>query len=344
MNVLLKDFQSNKLRNLALMKLSTYHKGMGDHVFLNNVPAGTRVDKVYVSVVFDADLAECRKILDVYPAAVVGGGAWDKSNRLPPEVEACKPDWDLYSVEEVYQRVCGGLGARDRKIVKAQEIVNAGIGYTTRGCVRRCGFCDVWRREGGLHQADKLGDILNPQSNMVFLLDNNLSADPLALDKLREIRERGLVVEITQGIDVRLMTDQLANGLAGVKHRRSIHYSWDLAESEAKVVGGIKLLSRYIKAYRHKCYMLVGWNSVFEEDLYRFRRLRELGVDPYVMIYRGSDRVVDEKATFDLADVRLHHFARWVNGYFFKKIDFDEYIPWIVSQRATRQTSLSLVG
>ena len=60
MNVLLKDFQSNKLRNLALMKLSTYHKGMGDHVFLNNVPAGTRVDKVYVSVVFDADLADVR--------------------------------------------------------------------------------------------------------------------------------------------------------------------------------------------------------------------------------------------------------------------------------------------
>ncbi len=344
MNVLLKDFQSNKLRNLALMKLSTYHKSMGDQVFLGAAPPGTRVDKVYVSVVFDSDLDEARKILDVYPSAVMGGGAWDKSNRLPTAVEACKPDWQLYAVEEVYRRVCGGLGARDRKIVKAQEIADAGIGYTTRGCIRRCGFCDVWRREGDLHQADSLEDILSPRSNMVFLLDNNFTADPIALDKLREIRERGLAVEITQGIDVRLMTDELAHALAGVKHRRSIHYAWDLMESETKVIAGIKLLSRYIKAYRHKCYVLVGYDTTFEEDLYRFRRLRELGVDPYVMIYRGSERVLDEKAHFDLADVRLRHFARWVNGYFFKKIGFTEYDPWVMSQRATRQTSLSLVG
>lgn len=97
-------------------------------------------------------------------------------------------------------------------------------------------------------------------------------------------------------------------------------------------------MQKYIKAYRHKCYMLVGYNTTFEEDVARFNQLwKEYGVTPFVMIYNGLDRVLDEKETFPLADVRLKKFARWVNGYFFKKCRFDEYKPWINAQAGRKQ-------
>jgi hypothetical protein len=74
--------------------------------------------------------------------------------------------------------------------------------------------------------------------------------------------------------------------------------------------------------------MLVGFNTSFEEDMYRFRMLRELKVDPYVMIYN------------QLKDVRLKHFARWVNGRIYKSCTWEEYEPWIKSQVEYFQMSM----
>lgn len=342
MNIQLNDCKSNKLRNLSIMKLSSHHTELGDKVYLNEAPEGVKIDRSYFSVVFDADIPDVLKRAKKQEAQgaeiIIGGGAWDryaaidKKNiqymNLPPEIEACRPDYSLYTTDVIYKRVCGGVGCKESKIEKADSIRKAGIGYSTKGCPNKCEFCDVWRREGDLHQASSIADIVNPESDLMFLLDNDFSADPYNLDKIKEINERGLTVEITQGINVRRMTDELAVALGTMKHRRSLHYAWDITEQENIVVRGIKILSQTIKPYRHRCYMLVGFNSTFEQDTYRFRRLREMGVDPYVMIYRGPERKLDEKQTFELADVRLHHFARWVNGYFFKKCSFVDYIPW----------------
>lgn len=354
-NILVNDFKSNKLRNLAIMKLSQFHKTVkGDYVFLNTIPEGVTIHKAYFSVVFDFDIEEAVARIAALEAlgipVEVGGGAWDKYiaedkdnivyRNLPPEVEACAPDYDLYTFTDIYPRVCGGVGSFESKALKAYEILDSSIKYSTKGCPRKCGFCDVHRREGKLHQWEELTKDLNPRSDLLFLLDNNFTADPLALSKLAEIKRLGLTIEITQGFDIRLMTDTLAEALASVKHRRSLHYSYDLAESKAVVLKGIATLSRYVKAYRHKCYMLVGYDTTFIQDMARYLQLRSLGVDPYVMIYRGNDRVVDEKESFPLADVRLEKFARWVNGYFGKKFSWDTYTPWINAQAKAKEEEL----
>lgn len=151
-------------------------------------------------------------------------------------------------------------------------------------------------------------------------MDNNLTADPYVLDKLREIKERGLTVDITQGIDVRLLTPEIARALAEVKRLRSIHYAWDLMSFERPVMEGIKILSQHVKVWKHMCFMLVGFNTTFEEDMYRFRRLIEIGVKPYVMIYNRKP------------DVRLKHFAGWVNSRKHTVCTFEEYDPWVKAQ------------
>lgn len=297
------------------MKLSTYYKQQGYEVVLNEFDA----DLLYCSIIFDADRKKADDLKKLYPQMVIGGTGWDLETKLPSEIHNCPPDYDLYTAEFLYQRI-RGIGKKKSKIKKARVIANAGIGFTSRGCIRTCGFCVVPKAEGAFRQENEIKDLLNPRSNVLILLDNNLTADPYCLDKLQEIKERGLIVDITQGIDVRLLTPEIAQALSEIKHLRSIHYAWDLMSFERPVLEEVKILSRFIKTWKQMCFMLVGYNTTFEEDMYRFRKIREMHVNPYVMIYNNH------------GSRKLRHFARWVNGRIYKVCDFKDYKPWAKAQ------------
>lgn len=316
----------SKIPNLALMKISSYYKNLGEEVEF--VQVNKKYEKIFASAVFTRSKSECEKLLEVYGDKVeIGGTGWDINNVLPNEIEYSEPDYDLYSAEEIASRM-RGIMTKERKLQKATEIVSAGMGFTSRGCVRECGFCFVPKKEGKFHNVAEIKDIINPKSNVIILHDNNLTADPNCIDKLHEIRDRKLVVDINQGCDVRLVNEDIAKALSEVKHLRSLHYAWDLMGFENQVMEGIKTLSKFIKPYKHMCFMLVGFNTNFEEDMYRFRRLREMKVDPFVMIYNeGKDK-------------RLRHFARWVNSRIYKSCEWNEYEPWIKSQVDYFQISL----
>jgi hypothetical protein len=156
---------------------------------------------------------------------------------------------------------------------------------------------------------------------VLILLDNNLTADPDCIDKLHEIRDRGLTVDITQGIDVRLMTPEIAQALSEVKLLRSLHYAWDLMSFEYQVLKGINILSQSVKKWKHMCFMLIGYDTQFAEDMYRFKVLKKLGIEPYVMPYNKQFRYEKQR-----------HFARWVNSRIYKVCSFDEYEPWVKAQ------------
>jgi hypothetical protein len=304
------------LPNIALMKISNYYKSKGCHVEF--IKEGKKYDKIYASSIFTRSKDKCQKLINYYGDLIeIGGTGWDIKKELPEEIDRMKPDYNLYTVEDIAPRI-KGISTKQRKIDKAAEIVNAGMGFTSRGCIRNCGFCFVPAKEGKFRQATEIKDLINPKSNVLILHDNNLTADPFCVDKLREIKDRGLTVDINQGCDVRLMTDEIAKALSEVKHLRSIHYAWDLMGFEEQVLNGIDILSKYIKNYKHMCFMLTGYNTSFEEDMYRFRKLNELGIRPYVMRY-------NEKKD----DIRLNHFARWVNSFIHKAVpDFEDYEPW----------------
>lgn len=304
------------LPNLALMKISNYYKSIGCTVEF--IKDGKKYDKIYASAIFTRSQGDCQKLIDYYGDLIeIGGTGWDINKELPGEIDRMKPDYDLYTVEDITPRI-KGISTKQRKIDKAAEIVNAGMGFTSRGCIRNCGFCFVPAKEGKFRQATEIKDLINPKSNVLILHDNNLTADPFCIDKLREIKDRGLIVDINQGCDVRLMNEDIAKALSEVKHLRSIHYAWDLMGFEEQVLSGIDTLSKYIKNYKHMCFILTGYNTSFEEDMYRFRKLNELGIRPYVMRY-------NEKKD----DIRLNHFARWVNSFIYKAVpNFEEYDPW----------------
>lgn len=316
----------SKIPNLALRKISTYFKSQGEEVEF--FKEGKRYRKIYASAIFTKSKSICEKLKEQYGNdIVIGGTGWDIKKTLPDEIEKCKPDYDLYTKEMIYKRI-RGIMTKEARMKKAKVIVDAGMGFTSRGCIRNCGFCFVPRKEGNFHHVAEIKDLINPKSNVLILHDNNLTADPDCIDKLHEIKDRKLIVDINQGCDVRLMNADIAAALSEVKHLRSIHYAWDLMGYENQVFDGINILLKYMKAWRHMCFMLVGFNTTFEEDMYRFRKLKQMKIRPYVMVYN------------DKVDIKLKHFERWVNSMIFKKCEWEEYEPWIRDQLIVNQVSM----
>jgi hypothetical protein len=321
-----------KLPNLALMKISSYYKSMGEQVEF--IKEGKKYTKIYASCLFTWNRNKCMELIKEHgDKLILGGTGWDfieidrklvevTHTELPMDIEKCAPDYDLYTVDMVYEKACkGGIASKESKLNKSKVIVDMGLGFTSRGCIRSCGFCIVKQKEGCLHKVGEIKDLINPRSSIITLYDNNLTADPDCVDKLYEIRDRKLKVNISQGIDVRLLTEEKAKALGEVQHLRSLHYAWDLMESENKIIEGIKLLKGFVKEWRHMCFILTGFNTSFEEDMYRIIKLKELGIKPYVMKYNKRND-----------DIRLNQLAGWINSRKHTCCKFEEFTPWINSK------------
>jgi len=284
-----------KMPNLALMKISSYHKRKGDSVGW----AWANPDRVYISCIFSQNLPHARGVAKFYPEADVriGGPALGYPNSLPDEIEHSMPDYSLY------------------------PDLDYSMGFTTRGCIRNCPFCIVPRIEGYFRENDHPSLFCNPDFNKVMLLDNNLLASRFLFETLEWIRNQGLKVCFTQGLDARLVTEKIASILADMKaynfhfKHRTYYFAWDLMESEKEVLRGLKnMLEVGVHPRCLMIYMLVGFNTTHEQDYYRFKKLTELGMDPFVMTYNNRRD-----------DPWIRHFARWVNRRRYKICDFDEY-------------------
>jgi len=329
------DFDSKQV-NLATMKLSAFHKAQGDTVVLNPT-SPAQVDKTYCSVLFSWNREAALRLADNFSNIEFGGTGFDLTTTLPAEVEAMQPDYDLYSADIIASRI-KGIMTREKRMEKAQTIVNAGVGRLSVGCIRGCSFCVVPKKEGKLRRVAELSSLINPRSKVVTLLDNNITALPDCVEILTEAYDRGLILDLTSGVDLRLINEEISSILGKVSHLRSLHYAWDIPGNERAITEGIAILSKSVKKWKHLCFVLTGFDTTFEEDNYRVRRLTEIGVDPYIMTYKGQGGVTDP---FDA--LRLKHFARWINGRIFKKCpDFNDYTNWIKAQTSLGQMDLLL--
>ena len=310
-----------KLPNLALMKISSYYKAQGSQVEWANLQSRMEYEKVFASTIFTWNRPRAEFLEKQYENIDIGGTGWDLKKELPAEIEVCKPDYDLYTLDVVLRMNNSGsdrgVKTKENHLKNCQEIVNMGYGFSSRGCVNHCKFCFVPEKEGPLRQGTPISEIVNPRSNIITLFDNNMTADPLCIEKLAEIKERELVVNLCQGIDIRLMTDAKARAFGDVKHYKRLHYSWDSVKHEKTVWDGIRILSEHIKPYKQTCYVLCGFDTTFEEDMYRAMKLIEYGVSPYIMIYNKRR---DDK--------RLTLFQSWVNRRVCRADVFENYKPY----------------
>ena len=280
---------SHNFPSLPLMKLSAYHKSLGNEV--EEFDHLSHYDLVYASKVFSftpdiehdciVQADEIRRGGTGYCISVVDGKEiFDKSKDtpLPKEIEHIYPDYSLYPQHKY------------------------AVGFLTRGCPRNCGFCVVGKKEGLCsRQVADLSEFWQGQKE-IKLLDPNLLACKDHESILQQLVESDARVDFTQGLDIRLTNPDNISLLNKIK-TSMIHFAWDNPKQD--LTKYFKLFSKHtnIKSDRQKSvYVLTNFNSTIDEDLYRIYTLRDLGYSPYVMIY--------QKETADKTHKRLQ---RWVN-------------------------------
>jgi hypothetical protein len=232
-----------------------------------------RFDKIYGSKIF------------------MGGTGYDLSAKLPPEIEEVIPDYAAFGLDY-------------------------SIGFFSRGCGRNCGFCIVQEKEGPFHDVDTKW--ITKQK--VILLDNNFLVSPLWKAKLEKFIKNKNKVCFNQGLDIRLVTPEKAEVLSRVKYydlgfrKRRLYFAFDNPVIEPQIHRGVFTLDEAgIPPAHLMFYILVGFNTAFEQDVHRFNVINSKGCLPYIMLYNRT------------RDKNLMRFARWVNKRYYKVVKFEDY-------------------
>ena len=294
MKIGLIDVDGHNFPNLALMKISAWHKARGDSV--EWWWSWGQYDRVYISKVFDETYS--KDILDPLNAKEIirGGTGYGLDNKLPEEIERMYPDYSLYP----------------------QYTKDTAYGFLTRGCPNNCPFCIVCAKEGrkSCKVAD-LSDWWNGQKNIV-LCDPNLLACRDHMDLLGQLADSKAWVDMNQGADARMLTEKNIEALNRVKFKR-IHFAWDLMDRSEQIIKGLNLYLEQGKIHdpsRRLVYVLTNFNTTMEENLYRIYTLRDMGYDPFVMVYDKPN-----------APREIRRLQRWSNNkWVFKKCPkFENY-------------------
>lgn len=274
MRVGLHDGDNNGFPNLALMKISAYHKAQGDEVDWW-IPM-LSCDRVYSSKVFTYTEEE----LMLPPDTIKGGTGYGIYTDLPDGIDAMFPDYSIY------------------------PDCDYALGFITRGCIRNCPWCVVPRKEGSIRPYRTWQEIKRPDSRDLVLMDNNILACRHGIEQLESMVGQNIRIDINQGLDARLITDDIAKLLSQLKWICFIRMSCDTDAMLPVVLQAVDRLRKYgVKPYRVFVYLLVKDIASAER---RAIALREQGVEVFAQPYRDFEHNIGpgeaQKA-----------FARWVN-------------------------------
>jgi hypothetical protein len=283
-----------KIPNLALMQICAYHEALGDTVERYK---GELFDheygKVYASKIF-----QFSTLPPLPKNAIIGGTGIDFFNTLPPEIAECEPSYSL------------------------EPDCNYHIGFSMKGCRFRCKFCCVPTKEGRPRINSSIDALLtNPNGgDRLMLLDNDFFGGADWKANLERIIELNLQVCFVQGLNIRILKDEQAELLALCRYRSSkfnmhrLTFAWDRFQDRQLIIDGIERCKRYgIKPENMQFFVLIGFDTTPEQDLYRVKFLQDQGCYPFAMPYNKFDPY-------------QKRFTRWVNHKaVFRNVPFDQY-------------------
>ena len=262
MNIGLIDVDGHNYPNLALKKISAWHKAKGDTVEWC-LPI-CRYDIVYQAKVFDETYSPDIDWIPLADKVIKGGTGYGLDNKLPDEIEHIYPDYSIYE----------------------HVSTDTAYGFLTRGWPRGCKFCIVAGKEG--RRSYKVADLSEfwRGQKRIELLDPNILACREHIELLEQLADSKAWVNFNQGLDIRFTNEQNIALLNQIKVKE-IHFAWDNPKDDLR-----PYFERYKQYAKHKphgeygtVYCLTNFGSTMEENLYRIYTLRDLGYAPYVMIY-----------------------------------------------------------
>lgn len=309
-----------KLPNLALMRLSHYHRSRGDDVYFTRSSYRhldeAEYDRVYGSAIFDYSKSHVERLKTEFPGAVIGGTGTGSN----------------ITVESL-------VGEGDGLDYSDYPAFDSSLGFTQRGCRLSCKFCVVPAKEGRPRSVASIADIWRGPGNPkhLHILDNDFFGQPEEQWRLRvaEIVDGNFKVCLNQGINVRLMTPETAAAMASMNYRddsfkaRRVYTAWDNLKDGEVFFRGVDLLRDAGVPPTHlMAYMLVGFDKkeTWERLFHRFNRMVALGIRPYPMVF--GDR--HKQLPLGGSNARIGHrtlgeFQRWVIRKSYNFIPFENY-------------------
>lgn len=209
----------SKYPNLALMKISRYHKEKGDKVEWYNPLCC--YDIVYMAKVFNFTpdygyYINADKVCK-------GGTGYDLTTKLPEDIEILQPDYSIYP-------------SIDKKTA---------YGFLTRGCLNKCKWCVVPRKEGAIKPYMDVEDIAIEGRTNLILMDNNILACEYGIEQIRKIIDKKYRVDFNQALDARLVTDGIAKLLAKVRFWGFIRFGCDTPKQIEECEKAMSMIDSY---------------------------------------------------------------------------------------------------
>jgi hypothetical protein len=279
---------------LGLLKLSTLYRAQGDEVrFVRGLELVTRFvpDEIKVTSLFTWAWRPVWEAVAFYRALFpraklsLGGiyatlmpdharqsGADEIVVGLRKEAEDLMPDYDL--VPEWH---------RDRA---------ASIMFSHRGCIRKCDFCAVPKLEGKPFQIrpnSRIAHLVHPAHKRVILWDNNVLGESHWRDLFAELKELKVEVDFNQGLDARLVTEEVAEALTGL-NIPTIRFAYDFPGMQKGMKRAIiNLRTAGLSSHRFShicCYVLYNYRDTPQDLFERVRDLLGWGIAAYPMRYQ----------------------------------------------------------
>lgn len=288
MKIALHDSDKTNFPNLALMKLSAWHKKQGDEVEFFMPFFSEFYHKIYSSKVFTFNPID--PYLPSDERVIKAGIGYHSHLELDEEIEHIMPDYSIYSLDY-------------------------SVGFLTRGCIRNCPWCVVPKKEGNIRKNADITEFLAHKK--AVLMDNNVLSCDFGIEQLGKIAKLGIKVDFNQGLDARLIDNEIAKRLAKIKWLYPVRLACDTKEQMPTIERTVKLLrANGCTPQRYFCYVLV---KDIEDALERVEFLRKLNISPFCQPYRDFENNI--KPTQIQKD-----FARWVNHKaIFNTVPFNEY-------------------
>ena len=331
----------HRFPNLVCEKISAYWKEKGADVhLLSNYNELKKYDEVYISKVFtDTPCPEYlydQNWLNNNPHIHIGGTGFffDKAPNLPDEIEHHMPDYTLYNewINQTVQKAeeeannSGKEFNRQQYMVQFKEYLDYSIGFLTRGCFRKCGFC-VNQKYSHVFKHSPLSEFFDPTRKKICLLDDNFLGCPNWKEMLLELISTGRQFKFKQGLDERILTDEKCEMLFNSKYDGDFTFAFDKISDYELIHQKLKLISKYKKNKSVKFYVLVGYDSTDSKDIENaFKRIDLLlhyGCLPYIMRFQNKNDTPWKRSKYRALYVAM---ARWCNQpSIIKKMSFRQF-------------------
>jgi hypothetical protein len=307
--------------NLVLMKASTYYKALGYEVKLIHGNLLNKYNREYergkpahVHTEFPPDIAIKSKVftwtddknLYANEKYLQGGTGIDPTIKIDPEIDRSYPDYDLYK----------GLYRQHSK-----QFEDAGIGFITRGCHRKCSFCFVPKKEGMIKPYMKIEDFKKPDSDNLIMLDNNILAHAHGRREIQRMIDMGLYVDFNQGLDPHIISNRehIAELLSRLNWLHQVRLACDEQKDKEAVKRAVMLLKKHKCKGRLFAYTII--TPDVDEAYDRIKFVDSLGILPYAQSLRDK---INTPPT-----VYMQALQRWVSsaiGGGFYAFSFEDYV------------------